>query len=85
MKSLFLDQSEDALEESTNQVRQSESASCSVMSDSMTRGLWPARQLCPWNSPGKNTGVGSHSLSRGSSRSRDGTQVSYIAGRFFTI
>ena len=22
----------------------------------------PARLLCPWNSPGKNTGVGSHSL-----------------------
>jgi len=21
-----------------------------------------ARLLCPWNSPGKNTGVGSHSL-----------------------
>ena len=23
---------------------------------------WPASLLCPWNSPGKNTGVGSHSL-----------------------
>ena len=39
----------------------------SVMSDS----LWPHRQqaaklLCPWNSPGKNTGVGSHSLLNGS-------------------
>ena len=22
--------------------------------------LWPARLLCPWNSPGKNTGVGCH-------------------------
>jgi len=22
----------------------------------------PARLLCPWNSPGKNIGVGSHSL-----------------------
>ena len=21
-------------------------------------GLWPARLLCPWNFPGKNTGVG---------------------------
>ena len=27
--------------------------------------LWPARLLCPWNSPGKNTGVGSHSLPQG--------------------
>ena len=31
--------------------------------------------LCPWNSPGKNTGVSS----------RDWTQVSCIAGRFFTV
>ena len=23
-------------------------------------GLWPARLLCPWNSPGKNTGAGCH-------------------------
>ena len=27
----------------------------------------PARPLCPWNSPGKNTGVGSHSFLWGSS------------------
>ena len=25
-------------------------------------GLWPTRLLCPGGSPGKNTGVGSHSL-----------------------
>ena len=25
----------------------------------------PRRLLCPWNSPGKNTGVGSHSLLQG--------------------
>ena len=25
----------------------------------------PARILCPWNSPGKNTGVGSHSFLQG--------------------
>ena len=24
------------------------------------RGLSPARLLCPWNSPGKNTGMGCH-------------------------
>ena len=24
--------------------------------------LWPARLLCPWNFPGKNAGVGCHSL-----------------------
>ena len=28
-------------------------------------GLYPARLLCPWNSPGKNTGVGCHSLFQG--------------------
>ena len=25
-------------------------------------GLQTTRLLCPWNSPGKNTGVGTHSL-----------------------
>ena len=31
----------------------------SVTSDSLQPyGLWPARLLCPWDSPGKNTGVG---------------------------
>ena len=29
------------------------------------RGLYPARLLCPWDSPGQNTGVGSHSLLQG--------------------
>ena len=24
--------------------------------------LYPARLLCPWNSPGKNTGVGYHAF-----------------------
>ena len=40
--------------------------------------------LCSWNSPGQNTGVGSLSLLQGSSQPRDQTQVSYIAGEFFT-
>ena len=35
----------------------------SVMSDSLqTHGLQPARLLCPWDFPGKNTGVGCHFL-----------------------
>ena len=34
-----------------------------LMSDSLQpHGLQPTRLLCPLNSPGKNTGVGSHSL-----------------------
>ena len=40
------------------------SVSCSVLSDSVRpSGLQPARFLCPWqDSPGRNTGVGCHSL-----------------------
>ena len=54
--------------------------SCLVLCNpSQPPGLQPARLLCPWDSPGKDTGV--HSLF---SRHRDGTQVSCIAGRFLT-
>ena len=36
---------------------------CSAMSDSLQpHGLQPARLLCAWDSPGKNTGVGYHAL-----------------------
>ena len=39
---------------------------CSVMSDSLwPHGLWPTRFLCPWDFPGKNTGVGCHALLQG--------------------
>ena len=38
----------------------------SVMSDSLQPyGLEPTRLLCPWDSPGKNPGVGCHSLLQG--------------------
>ena len=38
----------------------------SVASNSLrSHGLWPARLLCSWNSPGKNTGVGCHVLLQG--------------------
>ena len=34
-------------------------AVATVVSDSVRpQGLWPARLLCPWDSPGKSTGVG---------------------------
>ena len=47
-------------------VKESESVTCSFMSDSLQpHGLQPTRLLCPWDSPGKNTGVGSHSLLHG--------------------
>ena len=43
------------------------------------------RLLCLWDSPGKNTGVGCHSLLQGSSQTRDRTWFSCTAGRFFTV
>ena len=45
----------DMTEQVTHEVKRSESHS--VMSDSLRRS--------PWNSPGQNTGVGSHSLLQG--------------------
>ena len=42
----------------------------------VTPGTIAHQLLCPWNSPGKNTGVGSHYLARESSRPRDLTQSS---------
>ena len=30
-----------------------------------SHGLWPTYLLCPWDFPGKNTAVGSHSLLQG--------------------
>ena len=48
--------------------------------------LWTVvRLLCPWDSPGKNTGVGCHALVQGSARPRDQTPVSCTAGRLFTL
>ena len=41
-----------------------ESVSCSVVSDTL-RLRGPGRLLYPWDSPGKNTGVGCHSLRQG--------------------
>ena len=33
--------------------------------NSATHGLQPARLFCPWDSPGKSTGVGCHALLQG--------------------
>ena len=35
---------------------------CSVLFDYVTHGRWPIRLLCPWNFPGKSSGVGCHFL-----------------------
>ena len=50
--------------------------SCLTLCDPMT----VARQAppCPWDSPGKDAGVGAMPSSRGSSRPRDGTRVSRL-------
>ena len=40
---------------------------------------------CPWNPPGKNTGVGSHSLLQEIFLTRNHTQVSCTAGEFFAV
>ena len=47
-------------------ISETENVSRSVVSDSLPpRGLQPNRFLCPWKSPGKDTGGGSHSLLQG--------------------
>ena len=54
--------------------------SSSVVSDSLQpHGLQLTRFLCPWDFPGKNTGVGSISSSRGSSWPRDWTCVPCVS------
>ena len=42
------------------------SVSRSIVSDSLwPHGLYATRLLCPWDSPGKNTGVGCHAFLQG--------------------
>jgi len=61
-------------------ILRSEHVSCSLVSDSLwPLGLYPTRLLCPKNSPGKNTGLPSHSLLQGIFQPRDQTQVSFAA------
>ena len=47
--------------------------------------LQPHALFSPCNSPGQNAGVGTLSLLQGSSQHGNWTQVSHIAGGFFTI
>ena len=47
-------------------LKKSKSVSHSFVSDTLQPyGLQPTRLLCPWDSPGKNTEMGSHSLLQG--------------------
>ena len=45
--------------------RVSHSVELTLCNSLQPHGLEPTRLLCPWNSPGKNTGVGCHSLPQG--------------------
>ena len=47
--------------------------------------LFKSRLLCPWNSPGKNTGVACHSLPQGIFPTQGSKQVSHMAGRLFNV
>ena len=50
-----------------------------VMSNSLLpHGLQPTRFLCPWDSSGKNTGVGCCTLLQGIFPSQDWTCISYV-------
>ena len=52
----------------------------SVVSDSLSPyGLQPARFLCQWDSPDKNTGVGCHALLQGIFPTQRWTHISYVS------
>ena len=59
--------------------------------DPMTVGLQPARVLCPWGSPGKNTGVGCHALLQGIFPTQESPALqadslpSALPGKFYLI
>ena len=44
-------------------------------------GLWPARLLCPWDFPGKNTGVGCYFLLQGTFPTQ-GSNLSLVSPAF---
>ena len=49
--------------EETTRLFSSAQFTCSVVSNSLRpHGLQPTRLLCPWDFPGKSTGVGCHCL-----------------------
>ena len=68
--------------------RKWESISHSVVSDSwQPHGLQSARLLCPWDFPGKDTGVGCHFLLHGifpTQSSNPSLKYPALAGRWFT-
>ena len=50
------------------------------MSNSLSPyGLQPTRLLCPWDTPGKNTGVGCHFLLQGVFPAQRSNHISYVS------
>ena len=49
------------------------------------QGLWPARLLCPWDSPGKSTGVCCHAPLQGIFPTQELTQATCITGRVYHL
>ena len=62
-----------------------EGCESSVMTNTCDPWTISGQAPLSWNSPGKNTGVGTHSLLQGIFSTRDSPWVACIAGRFFTI
>ena len=65
-------------------VQQSESAMCAKLLQSgptlcNPMDLEPTRLLCPWDSPGKNAGVGCHALFQGIFLTQGSNCISYIS------
>ena len=59
---------------------------CSVVSDTLwPYGLQPTSFLCPWNFPGKNTGVGYHFLFQGIFLTQRWNLLSYIGRQIFFL
>ena len=59
-----------------------------AMSSLPPHGLEPIRLLCPWDSPGRNTGVGCHALLQGNLPDPGIKPLSFespaLVGRLFT-
>ena len=50
-----------------------------------SHGLGLTRLFCPWDSPGKNIGVGCHFLLQEIFLTQGSNRVSCIAGKLFTV
>ena len=78
--------SEEALQIAVNRREKVKSLSCvQLFVTPWTEERTRLRLFRPWDFPGKNTGVGCHAFLLGIFPTRDQTQLSHIAGGFFTV